>query len=184
VPVNGTGRQRGLLRRPAGMDRIMMTDYQLQPTTRRCCLTGRELQPGEKFYSVLFDEGSKFVRKDYSLEAWQGPPEGAFSFWVGRITAPDGRRKLVFDDEMLQDCFQRLEGDGDPAKVRFRYVLALLMMRRRRLRFEEAVVADGREVLALRCARTGARYRVVNPCLTEEEIASVQEEVFRTLGWE
>jgi hypothetical protein len=164
----------------------MMTDYQLQPTTRRCCLTGRELQPGEKYYTALFDEAGKFVRKDYSTEAWQGPPEGAFSFWQGRISADrdPARRKLVFDDEMLMDCFLRLQNEEQPARVRFRYVLALLLMRRRRLRFEEAAVTDGREVLSLRCVRTGARHRVVNPGLTEEEIGAVQDEVLHTLGWE
>ena len=33
-----------------------MTEYQIQANSRRCVLTGRELLPGEKFYSVLLDE--------------------------------------------------------------------------------------------------------------------------------
>ena len=40
------------------------------------------------------------------------------------------------------------------------------------------------EILVLRCARTKAQYRVVNPRLTEEAMAAVQEEVFKVLGWE
>jgi hypothetical protein len=161
-----------------------MTEYQIQPNTRRCAATGRELLPGEPYYSVLLDEAGKLVRKDYSRAAWQGPPPGAFSFWAGRIAPPQGRRRPPIDDDLLADCFQRLEGQTEPGRLNFRYVLALLLMRRRRLKFEEAEQGTDGEVLVLRCARTGARHRVVNPGLTEEELAAVQEDVFQALGWE
>jgi hypothetical protein len=161
-----------------------MTDYQIQANTRRCAVTGRELQPGEKFYTVLLDEGNRFTRRDYSGEAWQGPPAGTFSFWSGRVPAREESRRPRIDDDLLVDCFQRLEGQTDPGRVNFRYVVALLLMRRKRFKFDEARTENGQEVLCLRCVRTGARYQVVNPRLTEEEMAAVQEEVFKVLGWE
>ncbi len=160
-----------------------MLDYQIQPSTRRCSVSGRELKPGEKVYSVLLDEGGKFVRKDFSAEAWQGPPATAFSFWVGRVSAGDKRRPPI-DDELLLDCFQRLDGQFETEKVNFRFVLALLLMRRRRFKFEEARTEDGQEVLYLRCNPTGTRHRVVNPNLTEEEMNAVQQDVFQALGWD
>ena len=160
-----------------------MIDYQIQPSTRRCSVTGRELKPGERYYSVLLDEGGKFVRRDYAREAWEGPPEGALGFWQARASAGPARRPPV-DDDLLLDCFGRLEGEEEPGRVRFRYVLALLLMRRRRLRFEEARREGGQEVLQLRCTRTGARHRVVNPGLSDEEMEAVQDEVFAALGWE
>jgi hypothetical protein len=161
-----------------------MTEYQIEANTRRCAVTGRELCPGDKFFSVLLDEGGKFQRRDYSVEAWQGPPEGAFSFWAGRIPVGEQDRRPRIDDDMLLDCFQRLEDDGDPSRVRFRYVVALLLMRRKRLKFEEAHMEAGQEVLLLRCTQTRNQHRVVNPRLTELEMTAVQEEVFRVLGWQ
>jgi hypothetical protein len=161
-----------------------MTDFQIQPNTRRCCVTERELVPGERFYSVLVDEAGKFVRRDFSAEAWQGPPAEAFSFWAGKVPESSGPRRQPIDDETLLDCFRRLEGQTDPPRLNFRFVVALLLTRRRRLKFEEAVKEDGREVLCLRCVRTGSRHRVLNPSLTEEETAAVQEQVFEALGWE
>jgi hypothetical protein len=161
-----------------------MIDYQIQPSTRRCIVTGRELRPGESFYSVLLDEGGKFLRQDYSREAWQGPPENAFSFWLGHVPAAEGRKPQPIDDDLLLDCFERLEETTEASRVQFRYVVALLLMRRRRLKFEEAVTEDGQEILIVRCARTGRRHRVINPRLTEEETAAVQDEVFQVLGWE
>jgi hypothetical protein len=161
-----------------------MIDYQIQPNTRRCSATGRELRPGERYYGVLLEEEGKFVRKDYSVEAWQGPPEGAFSFWMGRLAPPQGKRRPPIDDEMLLECFQRLDGQLEASRVRFRYVVALLLMRRRRLKFEETWQDGPQEVLILRCTRSGARHTVINPDLTDEELATVQEDVFQALGWE
>jgi hypothetical protein len=161
-----------------------MTEYQIQPNTRRCAASGRELKPGERYYSVLLDEGGAFVRKDYAAEAWSGPPEDAFSFWAGRVPADGGRKRPPIDDDLLLDCFQRLEGRADSAGENFRYVLGLLLMRRKRLRFDEARNEDGREWLILRCARTGARYEVADPRLTDEEMTAVQDDVFQALGWE
>ncbi len=161
-----------------------MTDYQIQANTRRCFVTGRELQPGEKFYSVLFEEGGRFHRKDYSSEGWPGRPEGAFSFWTGKVPPSDGPIRPRFDDDLLLDCFCRLEGQTAPDRVNFRYVLALLLMRRKRLKFEEAKVTGEVETLWLRCPRNATQYEVLNPRLTETEMTSVQEEVFKVLGWQ
>ena len=161
-----------------------MTEYQIQPNTRRCAASGRELKPGERYFSVLLDEGGAFVRRDYAEEAWQGPPADAFSFWAGRVPAAGARRRPPIDDDMLLECFGRLEGRTDAAGENFRYVLALLLMRRKRFRFEEARTEAGREVLVLRCARTGARHEVANPGLGDAEMTAVQDDVFQALGWE
>ncbi len=159
-----------------------MTDYQIQNSTRRCAISGRELKPGERYYSVLLDEAGKFTRKDYSDEAWQGPPEGAFSFWQGRLATGPSGRKLVIDDDLLTECFHRLEGQEEPNKRSFRFVLALLLMRRRRFKLEETRKVDGREVLVLRCPRTGARHEVLDPGISDEELEGVQDDVFRAIG--
>jgi hypothetical protein len=163
---------------------VLMSDYQIQPPTRRCAATGRELNAGERYFSVLREQDGKMVRQDFSAEAWQGPPEGAFSFWAGKVPAQEQARKVVIDDDMLMECFQRLEGQTEPAKVNFCYVVALLLMRRKRLKFDAVKTRDGQEMLQLRCARSGKMYEVVNPRLTEQEMAEVQDEVFKVLGWQ
>jgi hypothetical protein len=159
-----------------------MTDYQIQNSSRRCAITGRELNPGERYYSVLLDDGGTFTRKDYSVEAWQGPPEGAFSFWQGRLPTGQGPRRLVIDDDMLVECFERLEGQEEPNKLSFRFVLALLLMRRRRFKLEESRQEGDAEVLVLRCPRTGARHQVLDPKMSDEELEGVQDDIFRAIG--
>ncbi|MBY0525054.1 MAG: hypothetical protein K2R98_16735 [Gemmataceae bacterium] len=161
-----------------------MTEYQIQANTRRCAGSGRELRPGERVYTVLLDEAGKFVRQDYSTEAWTGPPSNAFSFWVARLPKDEESRRPRIDDELLLDCFRRLQGQVEPDRVNFRYVLALLLMRRKRLKFEDARTEGDQEILRLRCAKTREQHEVVNPRLADDEMAGVQEEVFKVLGWE
>lgn len=160
-----------------------MTDYQIQPHTRRCVTTGRDLQPGERYYTALLELGEQLVRQDFSSQAWQGPPAGAFSFWSGRVPQPSETAKPRFDDDVLEECFQRLEEQGERSRVNFRYVVALLLIRRKRFRFEQTIDADGVEKLELSNIKTGEKYLVLNPQLTDEQMAEVQGEVFRVLGW-
>lgn len=161
-----------------------MTEYQFQAPTRRCEASGRELKPGERFYTVLIDDGGRFVRHDYSAEAWTGPPPGTFSFWAGRVPPQDEKARPRIDDDLLLDCLHRLEGQTEASRVSFRYVVALLLMRRKRLKFEAARTDGDTEVLVLRCPRTREAFEVVNPLLTDEAMATVQEEVCKVLGWE
>jgi hypothetical protein len=160
-----------------------MTDYQIQASTRRCALSGREIKPGERFYSVLLDEGDTFVRQDYSLEAWHGPPEKTFSFWQGRLPACGAPKRPPIDDELLLDCFARLEGEPEPGKQAFRYVLALLLVRRKRLRMEDSTSEGGQGILVLRDGRSRTKYLVIDPGLPDDELELVQDEVFAVLGW-
>ncbi len=163
-----------------------MTEYDIQGPTRVCAVSGRELKPGDRFFAVLSEGAGKLTRTDYAADAWPGPPQGAVAYWAGKVPAVGQKpRKPAVNDDLLLDCFDRLKGSGDPDGLNFRYVAALLLMRRKRFKFEDATRDDqGRDVMIVRDARGGAIHHVVDPRLTEDQIATVQTEVFRVLGWE
>ena len=90
----------------------------------------------------------------------------------------------MINDELLMDCLGRLADAVEPGPIRFRYVVALLLMRRKRLKFEDAKRdAAEQEILVLRDAKTGDRFHVIDPRLSEDESATVQDEVFNVFGW-
>lgn len=160
-----------------------MLDYQVQPNSRRCAITGRELKPGDKFYTVLIDDNGTMTRQEHCEEAWNGPPDNVFSYWTGRVPTSEKAEKPAFDDEMLLECFTRLEGEKESSRINFRYILSLLLMRRKQLKFDEVCTRDGQEVHRLREPRTKVIHEVIHPNLTEQEILDVQEEVYKVLGW-
>ena len=161
-----------------------MTNYQIQGPARVCAVTGRELKPGERVFSVLRDENGQFVRTDYAADAWPGPPAGAIAWWAGRVPEAGRPTKPTINDDLLVDCFEHLAGTTDPARLRFRYVVALLLMRRKRFKFEDARKRGERDSLVVRDVRTGRRHEVDDPQMTDPEMDAVRDEVFRVLGWD
>lgn len=158
-------------------------DYQLTAPSRHCILSGREILPGEKYFAALLDENGNFVRRDYAVESWQGPPQGAIAFWQSKIPLEGATRKPVYNDSLLMDWFLHLANETEPSRQRIRYVVALLLMRRKRLKFEDLRRDAGQDTMLLRDAKSGSRYEIADLRLSETEIAAVQEEVFRALGW-
>jgi hypothetical protein len=157
-----------------------MIDYEIQRCTRHCAATGRELQPGEEFYSTLTSEGAQVVRHDYAKEAWQGPPEGVLGWWKSHMPDRHARKVLWAPNDVMLDLLETLE--SQPDKRDMRYVLALLLIRRRVVRLEETETdTAGEEVSVLYCPRRETTYRVVTATPNEARTAEIQEELARLL---
>jgi len=164
---------------------LSMTEYDIGGPARTCAATGRELKPGDRFFAVLREDAGKLVRTDTAADAWTGPPAGVVAYWAGKVpAATDKPRKPVVNDDVLVDAFDRLSGTADPDGLNFRYVAALLLMRRKRFKFDDVVRdAAGADVVLVRDARGGAVHHVTDPHLTDAQVGAVQAEVFRVLGW-
>ncbi len=155
-------------------------DYEVQRCTRHCAVTGRELKPGEEFYSVLTAEGAELKRRDYSKEAWTGPPEGAIGWWRSQIPTPEANRLHWAPNEVILHFFEELQ--QQPARQDMRYVLALLLVRRRVLRLEEQEKNEqGQDVLVLYCPRREATYRVPAIVPDPSRTHEIQEELAKLL---
>ncbi len=157
-----------------------MLDFDIQRCTRRCAATDRELRPGEVIYSVLVPEGSQVVRLDYSEEGWQGPPENTIGFWKFQLPDPDANKVNWAPNEVMLDYFLRLE--NDEAKRDVRFVLALLLMRRRVLRLDDAADRTAQqEVMILHCPRNDNEYRVPVASPSGERVKEIQDELAQLL---
>ncbi len=156
-------------------------EYDFQRCTRRCAVTGRELAPGETYYSALVEAGRALRRVDYSAEAWAGPPEGAIGWWRSHLPRVDRDRPQPPPSDRLLQVFEELQGQPDRAD--FCYLLALLLVRRRLLRLdEEQRDASGREILVLYCPRRDTTYRVPAVPPDPSRAGILQEELGRLLA--
>ncbi len=161
-----------------------MVEYEVQPNTRKCALSGRILVAGETVYSVLVEESGKLIRRDYSEESWPGPPEACFSLWKGKIRDLITKKPFPVDESLLMDCFIRLEGQDDPKQQNFRYIIGLMLVRKRKLKLLKTDDFGAMEQLTLRCPKTNVDHLVLHTKLTESELDKVQEEVMVLLGWD
>jgi hypothetical protein len=142
-------------------------DYEVQNFTRRCTTTGREFAPGEWYYSVLMAEGAELKRYDYSIDAWQSPPAGAIGFWKSQVPDKTTRRKHWAPNDVLLHFFDELAEQADKQDIR--YVLTLLLIRRRVFRLEdERRDPQGNEVLTVYCPRRDITYTI--PAIVPEQV--------------
>ena len=157
-----------------------MIDYDFQRCTRRCAATDRELKIGETCYSVLLPEGSAVARRDYSQEAWTGPPDKAIGWWQATIVDPHAGRMYWAPNDVMLHYFERLLEDSSAADARF--VLALLLVRRRVLRLEaHEQDQTGQRVLVLHCARNECEYRVNEVTPSAERAAEIERQLAELL---
>jgi hypothetical protein len=155
-------------------------DYDIQRCTRRCAATEREFSPGEDFFSVLIAEGAELRRLDYCAEAWKGPPENATGWWRSSMPSANQKRMHWAPNDVMLQFLEELEDQPDRADMRF--VLALLLVRRRVLREEDRNKDEqGREVMVLFCPRRDKTYEVTTVPPNAARVEQIQEELAQLL---
>jgi hypothetical protein len=152
-------------------------DLHFKPPGRTCAATGDDLVPGAECFSALVERGGQLVRLDFSAEAWTGPPDGAVGYWRTRVPAPPTSREQQFDAETLLRSLERLPEDGNPTQERLRYVLALALLKTRRLRLDGSHQDGDTLLLELSGMRSEGPFLVRDLRLSETEIEQIQSEL-------
>jgi hypothetical protein len=155
-----------------------MADYEISKTAGTCSACGRTFAEGESFYSVVYETPEGFERRDIAEDCWQGPPEDAFCHFKTRLPKKEAKkRKRFVDDNVLIEFFRRLDKTEDAQKLRFRFVLSLILLRKRVLKYEGTHRDDAGEFWDMRLVREKTIHRVFNPSMNESEIESLTREL-------
>ena len=94
------------------------------------------------------------------------------------VAEEEKKNKNIFvDDDMLMTFFERLAEETDPEKVSFRFVLMLVLMRKRILKYKSSTVEDGTEKWLLRVTGQDREVQVADPKLTEEKIDQLTAQI-------
>jgi hypothetical protein len=158
----------------------MLLDYEIAHCTRRCAVGGRALAPGESYYSTLHLERGAAVRRDYAADVWTGPPTDAVAWWQARIADGAAGKSRLAPNEALLNLFAALA--EEPAEAKFRYVLGLLLLRRRLVKHEgERSDAFG-EVLLLDCPQRDEQFELRVAAPSAERTAELERRLGELLG--
>ena len=109
-----------------------MADWEIRKTLGQCCGTEEEFAVGQEYFAALVAIEEGFERRDFSVEYWQENKPEVYCFWKTKMVDPEHKKKLFIDDEMLMSFFERLGEETDTEKVNFRFVLTLVLMRKRK----------------------------------------------------
>jgi len=152
-----------------------------------CSVSHEPIAPDEPFMAALRETPAGFERLDVKLAHWPAFDRAdVVAHWRAVMPRPDAKRKpkLLVDDDALCDLLARLADVTEPAKLSFRFVLALILMRKRRVTYESTRHEGGVEVWRMRFRGRGDAepFDVVDPKPTDEQIAQVHEQLGQILN--
>lgn len=149
-------------------------DYHLRPLGKTCAATGEVLRPGSVCYSALVERNGQLHRVDYSEAGWSGPPEGMVGQWKCVVPAESENKPKPLDPQALMRYFEQLAEEANPAQDRMLYIMALLLLQKRRLKLEGSQKEGEIEYLQLIGIHGEGPFLVRDQQLSETEIEELQ----------
>ena len=121
-----------------------LSSFPISRPTGSCAATGQPINPGDKFVAALVERQGEegLERLDYCIEAWlkgerPKPPLWLFASWRGTAgKAEEKRAQFTMGDEELIELFEQLGDAADIKRQAFRFLLTLLLIRKRLLKYE------------------------------------------------
>ena len=153
-------------------------EFNIRPVAKACAKSGRSFRPGDTCWSVLFEKDGQLVRQDFSAEAWSGPPSGAIGHWRCRIPESAESIRPKLDADSLFEYFMQLSDSPNIVQQQYRYVLSLLLLRKRRLILEEVINIDDRPTMRLVGSGGEGPFDVAEEELSEDQIERLQHQLF------
>jgi hypothetical protein len=156
----------------------MLGEYKVSRCSRQCHALQRPLREGEWYYSVVLESGDEYVRQDFSAESWQGPPEGTIGWWKSRMPTSDEKKLVLAPPAVLIDLLRQM--GQFPDKEKSRYLLALMLMRRRILRPAkpaEEIASEPNDLLRVEVITDGSVIEVPICVINRSEADAVKEEL-------
>ncbi|WP_428389601.1 hypothetical protein [Mucisphaera sp.] len=191
------------------MSSLNATPYELPRATGRCASTGEPFEPGQSYYAALVEEVTDepspetsvpgalklgFARVDVSSDAWDNGyrPPNLFSFWKTHQPEPQAKKSPWADDGVLMDLLDRLGESDDSKRLALRHVIALVLMRKKLLRYDGADRHESENGAITTWLLTpkldlskgplgkwdeNRQLEVLDPGLTEEDVASLIDQL-------
>jgi hypothetical protein len=154
-----------------------MDEWEINRPLGQCCGSGKKIKYGEEYFGALVETQQGLQRRDFCVDYWEREKPSVFCFWKTRLPHPDQKKQIFVDDQMLMAFFERLAEETEQEKINFRFVLALVLMRKRRLKYDSSRTQDGKEIWCLRIVGDKQTVEMVNPHLDEEQIKQLSSQI-------
>lgn len=154
-----------------------MNDWRIHRREDQCSRCARAFVEGEAIFSLLLADAEHLRREDICPGCFAPLPEGAL-FWRTRHTL-DRRKRFAVDFEAIEELFLALEGRQEGRQPELRYLLALLLLRKKRLKLVGVRRSPAGEALSLRRPRRQEEFEVQVFDLDSERTQALRADLAR-----
>jgi len=161
----------------------MLSEWEIKARSRNCARTQEAFENGATIYTLLFRDRTGFRREDISEKAWQQIKESVapFSFWKSRFQAAPPAPAEPMPKESVEGLLRRLINQDLPEHMNARYVLAILLERKKTLKQVGSRESAEEKVLIYEHVTTGEVFIIPDPRLRLDELDAVQQEIYSLL---
>jgi len=158
-----------------------MDEWEIDKPLGQCYGTAKKIGYGEEYFGALVETEEGLQRRDFCTDYWEKEKPDVFCYWRTKLPRPGEKKQRFVDDGVLTTFFERLANETEQEKVNFRFVLALVLMRRRRLKYESSELQGDKETWRLRITGDKEIVKVINPHLDDEQIEQLSSQMGQIL---
>jgi hypothetical protein len=162
----------------------MAREYSISRIAAQCHSCGQELAPGSEFVATVREGAQELEREDFCTSCWEARPKEAgnapelLAEWRSHVPQKQEKKKLLVDDDLLVQFFKRLGDSQEPSRQCFRFVLALVLMRKKVLIYDRLEkLDDGRDAWSMHFRQGAEPATVIDPHMDADAIARVSQQL-------
>ncbi len=163
---------------------MLNQEWNIQARALVCGETGEPFAKGERVYSALFWREGHYVRVDLKEAAWRARNENIepLSAWQADFVPPPPPVPEAMKKDDAESLLRRMMTENEGGSRNARYILALMLERKKVVRQIERQQQDGRSTLVYEHLPTGEVWLIEDPGLKLGELRAVQDEVAQLLA--
>jgi hypothetical protein len=155
-----------------------MADWEIEKPLGQCYGTEKTIESDEEYFAALVETEQGLQRRDFSAEYWESEKPEVYCYWKTKLAHPEQKKQLFVNDEMLMAFFERLAEETEQEKIDFRFVLTLVLMRKRLLKYDSSRMEGENEIWRLKITGRDKEFtEVVNPQLDEQQIEHLSSQI-------
>ena len=115
---------------------MLTQEWNIQSRALQCAVSGRPFEKGERVFSALYWREGQYVRVDLGAEAWRARNDNIepLSAWQTDFVPPAPPEPETLRKDDAESLLRRLVAENAPGTRNARYILALMLERKKVLR--------------------------------------------------
>jgi len=163
---------------------MLTQEWNIQSRALQCAVSGRPFEKGERVFSALYWREGQYQRVDLCAEAWQARNDNIepLSAWQTDFVPPPPPEPETLRKDDAESLLRRLVAENAPSTRNARYILALMLERKKVVRQIERQRQEGQSILVYEHLPSGEVWLIEDPGLKLGELSAVQDEVAHLLA--